>query len=719
MRTKWLSIIIFIICAKFGGAQEGIFTRMKHPDLKGKNIHHILAKSPNDIFLATDLGLYHISSVQANAEPVLIKESKFISFKKIVSNNAESIVLLSNEGKLYTYENTFFRAWQNPIPHSLILLDIIYNYPKNSWIGLDEKGRLFEWDKKIFTQINFIDSTDAQLIMLPGSEKEAFVYEKPNNKNELKTYLSASVLNQNLKIPYTSEGASQYKSLLSIGSNQWLLAKDFELIHFDNKGLLARKFVGKKITYTFSDFEGKLWVSKQDGGVLCFPTGDIGSRIFIEYLNKASIECIAQDVDGTLYFGSKNEGIYMLESEPSLQYDAPKVFSSNDSGKQEMVLQTKIKKPKNLQLEEEAIRIKDTLPPNIFITSVFINGKDTAVLDEFNLPHNANYISFHFTGYSKNNSLVQYKYKLEGIDKEWNYTASNRINYNTLPPGKYQFSVSAMNLDGLWSKKEAKIKINIAQPFYQTWWFYLITGFGFITLTLLLVRLYIQFIKKREAEKIDLLQKISQLELQGLRSQMNPHFLFNTLSSIQHFITTNETKDALRYLSKFSKLMRLIMNNSQKQVISVEEEINSLSLYLELESLRFKNKFTYKIELDENFDTKFHKMPSMLIQPYIENAILHGLLHKEGNDGQLTLRIKKEARLLICEIEDNGIGREASMKMKSRAKKEHESKGMQITKDRLEILNKKEKSNLSVEIIDLKSNSEASLGTIVRIFVPI
>ncbi len=171
-------------------------------------------------------------------------------------------------------------------------------------------------------------------------------------------------------------------------------------------------------------------------------------------------------------------------------------------------------------------------------------------------------------------------------------------------------------------------------------------------------------------------------------------------------------------MSKFAKLMRNVLDNSKVPTITLEKEIQTLELYMELESLRFEERFSFNIEITPTIDLSYIEIPSMLIQPYIENAIWHGLMHKQGK-GTITIKIEDNVTHVKCSIEDNGIGREKAKEYKSKNRVNHKSVGMMITKERLEILNKINKSNLSLAIIDLKDENENSLGTKVEIFVPI
>jgi LytS/YehU family sensor histidine kinase len=200
---------------------------------------------------------------------------------------------------------------------------------------------------------------------------------------------------------------------------------------------------------------------------------------------------------------------------------------------------------------------------------------------------------------------------------------------------------------------------------------------------------------------------------------MNPHFVFNSLNSIQHYIYSNESNEAIKYLNKFARLVRIILNNSEKPTVTIEEDLEALKLYLELEQMRFEGKFEYEIKVDDNVDTDYDIMPPLLMQPYVENAILHGL-NPLNYKGKLTIHLSVSDNFLVCVITDNGIGREKAREIThSIPGKKHKSLGMKITEDRLRILNDLNNSTLSVNIIDLKDTKGMALGTKVELFVPL
>jgi putative methionine-R-sulfoxide reductase with GAF domain/streptogramin lyase len=227
--------------------------------------------------------------------------------------------------------------------------------------------------------------------------------------------------------------------------------------------------------------------------------------------------------------------------------------------------------------------------------------------------------------------------------------------------------------------------------------------------------------EKQEAQGrlMDTQKKMAEVEMQALRAQMNPHFIFNCLNSINRYIVKSDQATASRYLTRFSKLIRLILDNSNSKNILLSNELEALGLYIEMEALRFDKKFAYDIHVARNINKDGIEVPPLIIQPYVENAIWHGLLQKE-EQGHLQVNISmKNEGMLECVIEDNGIGRERSKELKSKSATSRKSLGMKLTEDRLAILNKHTELNASVEIHDLKSDSGVALGTRVTILIPV
>lgn len=225
-----------------------------------------------------------------------------------------------------------------------------------------------------------------------------------------------------------------------------------------------------------------------------------------------------------------------------------------------------------------------------------------------------------------------------------------------------------------------------------------------------------QKIKQIEAE---FEQKIAETEMTALRAQMNPHFIFNCLNSIKLYTLENDSAIASEYLNKFSTLIRLVLENSRSEKVTLQKELKTLQLYIELEAMRFKNKLQFKFKIDETIEQDFIEIPPLLLQPYIENAIWHGLMHKKEG-GFILVNISQPSESLIrVEITDNGIGRALSEQYKSKSATLQKSFGMKMTSERINIINQIYQTNTSVEIIDLKDGNHFATGTKVIIHIPL
>ena len=227
---------------------------------------------------------------------------------------------------------------------------------------------------------------------------------------------------------------------------------------------------------------------------------------------------------------------------------------------------------------------------------------------------------------------------------------------------------------------------------------------NFILLGLAALLIFVFVMLRHKNEKLKLRQRASDLEMQALRAQMNPHFVFNCLTAINHFVLANETDRASQYLTRFSRLLRMVLINAGKAVITLEEEITILKLYLDMEQLRFKDAFEYSIILDETVQPSMVNLPSFILQPFCENAIWHGLLHKEGK-GRLDIHCSMRDRVLCCTITDNGIGREKAASLKTGMVKEHASVGQTLSAERLGLYNGKKTDIASFTIQDLENHA--------------
>lgn len=249
---------------------------------------------------------------------------------------------------------------------------------------------------------------------------------------------------------------------------------------------------------------------------------------------------------------------------------------------------------------------------------------------------------------------------------------------------------------------------------------YLVYGISGMMILLIIIGLLLYRQSRLVARKriSEMNSRLSELTHANLRQQMNPHFIFNTLNSIQYYMYQHDKIATNNYLTKFSRLIRKILENSRKNLVSVRDEMDVIQLYLELETLRFKEKFTFEISIDDEIDTLTCMIPAMLIQPYVENAVCHGLINKTGH-GRLTISLKLCDHYICCTIEDDGIGRAAAMEIKQQKETTHHSLGTQITESRINLTNSLYGTNLKVIYTDLNDDHDLPCGTRVEIQLPI
>ena len=356
--------------------------------------------------------------------------------------------------------------------------------------------------------------------------------------------------------------------------------------------------------------------------------------------------------------------------------------------------------------------IKNEQPPLTQLKSISINGTGHLISDTIVVPYDQNNISVKVLSSAfKFQGAKPFLYRLEGYDDKWQFLNTGIIQYTNLDHGTYKLSVYGVNDDG---RKGTTVSFTliIRRPFWLTWWFISLIAILLIIIIIISARSWKRRIEKKERNKAAISQQLTEFKMTALRSQMNPHFIYNSIGSIQHYILKNEIDQSFNYLSKFSALIRKILNNSRNEFISLEQEISTLQLYIELEQIRFKDPFEFILTIDKELDMEVN-IPTMLIQPYIENSIWHGLMPKE-TQGRLELILKKvDSTIHVC-IKDNGVGRETG-EMK---KKHHISKGMSLTEQRIQTLEQTSNKKFVTTVIDLKDEQGNPIGTEVNLVIP-
>ena len=753
-------------------ANNKFTTLAQQQGLMDIDIKTLITDFKDRIWLGTATGLISYYDNRFQKYPIkLYQNSNIINW---LYEDYENNLWLGTKAGLFKYRGTPFISYDaNDGLSNGFIISITRDSKNALWAG-SESGELHKLVDGIFTTYNEQNGLKANIIRdiyeyIPGilwlaTDQGLTIYD---GKKFIKGTDSTNIFNQSIHCFYKDSK-----------NNVWIGGKN-KIYKYDGSYFTSYSLKGKAENFNIScfveDTNSILWIGSYLGGLIKYD----GNK-FVECSEKLGLKSDSFlqaliDNDGNLYFGTL-DGLWMIDP----HHTKAKVvsFTTADGMSSDLIYSLSFNKTQNelwigtnqgvnkLNLAEfKKIGQKKIIPfgkqegflgvecnkghflekdgsiwfttvsglikydpkgyienkteSRISITGFFISYTDTVLVNNAHLKHNDNNITFAYSGICLTNpDKVLYSYILEGFQQAWSLPSKDRsVTYFNLPPGTYTFKVISSNNEGIWNKTPASFTFTIDRPFWKTWLFIISTS-SFLLITSVFSTLYrIRQIKMREKNKTELNKRIANIESQALRAQMNPHFIFNTLSSIQHYISNNDTNAALKYLSKFAKLMRRIMDNSKQQMIPVAEEINALNLYLELEVMRFENKFKYAITVDATVDQNYDRIPSMLIQPYVENAIIHGLLPKKA-PGKISITLQRQGDTILCIIEDNGIGRKKSQEFKKNRVQQHKSMGMSITQERLDVLNSSLNSNLYVEITDIYENGHTA-GTKVQLVIPI
>ncbi len=304
-------------------------------------------------------------------------------------------------------------------------------------------------------------------------------------------------------------------------------------------------------------------------------------------------------------------------------------------------------------------------------------------------------------------SSNQFYYKIAPGNNQWHQTENGHLSFYSLQPGQYKLEVKgASKLTGKFTNTDS-LNIIVRKFWYQTEWFKFICILLSALIIFSIVRYRFQLIRKEGQTN----QRIAKIEMSALRAQMSPHFIFNSLNSIENFMMQNEKVLAIDYLNKFATLIRIILENSRQQVVPIAKDMEAMQLYIDLEKLRFEDKFRYITDIDNILLAGDYRIPPLLIQPFVENAIIHGIAPSEKDDLHLRISVKYYTDYIQYIIEDNGIGRLASMAYTAKRKNGHKSLGLQISQERIDIINRKNKNDVTLEIIDLYNDEKSPAGT--------
>ncbi len=467
---------------------------------------------------------------------------------------------------------------------------------------------------------------------------------------------------------------------------------------------------------------------KQAGNKLLFATKGKGIMMVVndsvitvdETKGLASNLVGRMTVSGSNVWVSTNKGVSLLQfgDENSTSYKITNIHHSdgllNDEISEIAVLNDTVYVATNsgISFFSSNADFTNTVSPKIYISSVRMNTKKIPGFENLSFPHDSNNLQISFNAISfKSFEKITYKYLLVHDRDTISSTTMNReVEFLSLAPGSYHFSVMAMNKSGIWSDTSANFNFVIHPAWWQSVWFKI----GISLLITAIVFFYYKSQLRKLREKLENEQIQASLQLTAIRAQMNPHFIFNVMNSIRIYMQSHDLKSAEKYLTSFSKLVRYVLDNSDKQVVSLEAELNSLRNYVELEMQQFESGFEFRIDCEEGIALSDYELPSLLLQPFVENSIKHGISKMKGK-GKIVIDIRRKGDNLLIAIEDNGIGFEEAKEWNIKNREPHESRGTKIIFQRIEAYNKLFRKNIKAEFRDLRSENGTLSGTRVEV----
>ncbi|MDP1725937.1 MAG: histidine kinase [Bacteroidota bacterium] len=725
-----------------------------------------LFPSRKGLILITESCLYFsdFTSIKKVAYfPVKLNVSRILEDKSgdlLVSSN-RGIFIYSSEFELknkmlgdYNITNCFRdkegNLWAGTYSHGLLLLpELNLKVFDNKFFGGNVVSRISATEKHYLAgtadgQLYQFNEIGAHRLFAP--DRHAVPYDLVCKKKHYYYILQHKVISSDNKIVPFKKGFFKTGYLSKRGI---FYAAGFEIIEFHPKGKRIRHTLENNPyrIYGLAEEKNKI-IAGTEKGLFYFQDEKLVPLKGNEHYN-APVNMMRASDDSTIWIASRTEGVlvksgdsilslrrkYGMEHEISrLCIDGNKVFAVGTYSvyridfvkangfvkikeirklpyQPPMLIYDVFVKAGNLWIATEngviQYPVDITNQPNhetrLLISKIYINHEEKRIGKTYDLNHEQNNINISFTGISfRSFGKINYRYRIDNVDTEWTYTSIPNVSFASLSPDIYHFEVQAENLNDTWNTQSQVLDFYIHPPVWKEIWFMLLVV-GFLSLAPIgFIWQRIVTIRKEEQLKTESLK----VELRALRSQMNPHFVFNALNSIQDFVLKQKKMEASIYLSDFALLMRMTLENARREQLPLSDEINFLTRYIEMEKLRCNHSFQFGVEVDADIDTPECEFPSMLLQPFIENAIHHGLCGKRN--GSLILSFKKRSNNLLCSIEDNGCGRVKAGLQKPSG---HKSAAMDIIESRIEKYNSEGSFKIVLNIEDLTNANGMASGT--------
>lgn len=652
-----------------------------------------------------------------------------LSDTKILSScldEANKLYFVDNQGQLFRSDFPYTKSEVLPFSEKLNF-NMAYNpidqsiYFVNQAIKYDTKANKFSSTSRAiyFRDILFLDENYAITTGVSQTNLTSYTSLK-NQSYALAESLGIDSASNTYSTPLNEVGSRQIvqdkkHGQLYVSNNNSLSFFDMAGLHrnllHDNEDILAIKL--------FADPQAGIWASTLKQQVLFIREG----QLIEAYDVPEEIKDFAKHDKLLFLLGKK--AIYRLDTETKSMLRIDETDGIYFEPKQHIFCRDSnlyIMGEHHLQALPISYAFVNENIPKLHVEEVKLFDEKLPLRATYDFKHNEDNLNFLFSSLSIRSQQQQlYHYRLLGASDAWTTTSSNApfAHFPRLAPGDYTLEVKVCNEDELCSPIQS-ISFQVHQPYYQQWWFYILLMVLVASLIGLIANYRLREERKRaslEQEKEKLKKQMLNAQLEALRSQMNPHFMYNALNTIQSLILTKQREVASEYLADFADLTRKYLDQSKRDFIALSDEIETLQIYLRLEKLRFDESFSYSLHVEERIDKHHTFIPVMLIQPFVENALKHGLLHKRG-DKLLTIQFSLKEEQLICSIEDNGIGREASAEINSRRKKP-DAFATSAIEARIALYNEQGKDKITYQIDDLQDKNRNASGTRVSIQIPL
>ncbi len=631
----------------------------------------------------------------------------------VLACDSVSCIALMDENKSRKLGNLQLYFQSKRVEHyfSTSLSVYKWNIQENTVQRVSEKNIVIDDEKTEFR--NFTEDIRGNIYI---RERSKGIFILKNGKKDLE-YFDCGIQGENFSALYYDKASDRL----------WLASEKLGL------------FVIDPTTRTFKNYStGNL--AQTNKGIIFDISGDDRGHIFLLIANRGLIRINSRDMipkiytssgglisdavrygliiknifwftteSGLMAFDYQNERFYSFDNEPDSKLFTYRIFS-DDKGSVTQNLY-----PEHLISFDQNALIHYQPKAKIYLKEVKLSGTIIPIDSIFKVAYHQNNFVFLFGNIgSIGLNHKEFQYSING--ESWQPLENSTISLYNLSPGTYQIKV-ASKFD---TKNIFSLKVIVIPPWWKTTWFYS----TILILTLLIgfasYKKRIATIRKEESEKNSLKQRITEIEMTALRAQMNPHFIFNCLNSINRFILVHDTEAASEYLTKFSRLIRMILDGSREDFITLDKEIDALRLYIEMESMRFQDSFEWRIDVDTNVQKENIMLPPLLLQPYVENAIWHGLMQAPlGLAKKLTIRVLQNEIGVVIEIQDNGIGRNKAQEIKSKDGNAHKSHGIALTNERLNLMEKMKRVKTNIVIEDISDLDQKASGTKVTILISI